>query len=288
MKLKKQQLEKIKQRKQEKSIEIQEYVANTTFEQESEPEIESEQEESDEELRAYQQSQNQENQELVRAQNLARKQRIMQKLAEFKTNSGTILDHMSVTTSRPECNVNDDLKREFSFMEQAKASTLYAIAEFKKIKFEFKRPSDYFAEMIKSDEHMKKVVEYVGSSKEIEGNVVDLGLKRKNQSRGKQGDVKKTRTSEQVDTLANDATPNKKPKTTSKSLNKNAKSTPNKNAKSSPNKNASNRSTRQGTKSVKSINKDKKYGMGGKKKHLKSNTRDSVNDFDFPKFNKKK
>jgi rRNA-processing protein EBP2 len=66
--------------------------------------------------------------------------------------------HLSVTSSEDvTVDVNDDLNRELAFYKQAlEAATLGR----KKLLAEgvpFSRPSDYFAEMVKDDEHMDKV-----------------------------------------------------------------------------------------------------------------------------------
>lgn len=68
-------------------------------------------------------------------------------------------EHQSVTTSEPVSvpDVSDDLNRELAFYAQS----LAAVKEGrKKLKLEgvpFTRPNDYFAEMVKPDEHMTKI-----------------------------------------------------------------------------------------------------------------------------------
>jgi rRNA-processing protein EBP2 len=66
--------------------------------------------------------------------------------------------HQSITSSEDvTIDVNDDLSRELAFYKQA----LEAAQEGRKLLLAegvpFSRPSDYFAEMIKDDEHMEKV-----------------------------------------------------------------------------------------------------------------------------------
>ncbi|VDM32031.1 unnamed protein product [Hydatigera taeniaeformis] len=53
---------------------------------------------------------------------------------------------------------NDDFKREALFYRVAQAAVLKAIPRLHELGIPTKRPSDYFAEMIKSDAHMAKVV----------------------------------------------------------------------------------------------------------------------------------
>ncbi|KAL4741932.1 eukaryotic rRNA processing protein EBP2-domain-containing protein [Aspergillus similis] len=52
---------------------------------------------------------------------------------------------------------NDDLNRELSFYKTAQTAALTARKLLKKEGIPFTRPGDYFAEMVKSDEHMGKI-----------------------------------------------------------------------------------------------------------------------------------
>lgn len=54
-------------------------------------------------------------------------------------------------------NVDNDFKRELLFYEQAKSSALLAVSRLHKEDIPTKRPDDYFAEMAKKDDHMKKL-----------------------------------------------------------------------------------------------------------------------------------
>jgi|Transcript_20090 hypothetical protein len=53
--------------------------------------------------------------------------------------------------------VDDDTRRELAFETAALNSVSLAIAKFKKIKYQYRRPDDYFVEMQKPDNHMHKV-----------------------------------------------------------------------------------------------------------------------------------
>ena len=53
--------------------------------------------------------------------------------------------------------VNDDLNRELAFYKQCLDATTEARILLKKEGIPFSRPTDYFAEMVKSDEHMGKI-----------------------------------------------------------------------------------------------------------------------------------
>ena len=55
--------------------------------------------------------------------------------------------------------VEDDLERELFFYNQAFGSVQDSIEKFDELKTKWRRPTDYFAEMVKSDDHMKRVKE---------------------------------------------------------------------------------------------------------------------------------
>lgn len=67
--------------------------------------------------------------------------------------------YQSVTTSEPVAisNVNDDLTRELAFYKQSLDAANEARTRLKKEGVPFSRPTDYFAEMVKSGEHMGKI-----------------------------------------------------------------------------------------------------------------------------------
>ncbi|OCL01733.1 Ebp2-domain-containing protein [Glonium stellatum] len=68
-------------------------------------------------------------------------------------------EHQSLTTAAPTSilDVEDDLSRELAFYAQSLATVNEARALLKKEGVPFSRPADYFAEMVKSDEHMGKI-----------------------------------------------------------------------------------------------------------------------------------
>ncbi|KIX08265.1 uncharacterized protein Z518_02921 [Rhinocladiella mackenziei CBS 650.93] len=68
----------------------------------------------------------------------------------------SLISHLLPTsTSIPD--PNDDLTRELEFYRIAREAAVEARALLKKENIPFSRPNDYFAEMVKSDEHMGKV-----------------------------------------------------------------------------------------------------------------------------------
>ncbi|KIY96774.1 hypothetical protein MNEG_11189 [Monoraphidium neglectum] len=54
-------------------------------------------------------------------------------------------------------NIDDDLGRELAFYNQAMGAAAEAIRRFEAAGVAWHRPADYYAEMVKSDEHMAKV-----------------------------------------------------------------------------------------------------------------------------------
>ncbi|RDW88572.1 hypothetical protein BP6252_00604 [Coleophoma cylindrospora] len=68
-------------------------------------------------------------------------------------------EHQSITTSEPVKieDVSDDLNRELAFYAQSLSAVQEARGLFKKEGVPFTRPTDYFAEMVKADEHMAKI-----------------------------------------------------------------------------------------------------------------------------------
>uniref|UniRef100_A0A7S0SLK1 rRNA-processing protein EBP2 n=1 Tax=Mantoniella antarctica TaxID=81844 RepID=A0A7S0SLK1_9CHLO len=76
------------------------------------------------------------------------------------THKAKWIDHMAVAGEEgveSPADINDDLTRETYFYEQALASANVAIKRLKDLGIAVKRPEDFYAEMVKSDEHMKRV-----------------------------------------------------------------------------------------------------------------------------------
>ena len=68
-------------------------------------------------------------------------------------------DHMSTTTAESVQigDIDDDLNRELAFYKQSLDAVYEARSKLKKEGVPFSRPIDYFAEMVKTDEHMGKI-----------------------------------------------------------------------------------------------------------------------------------
>ncbi|KAK8154645.1 eukaryotic rRNA processing protein EBP2-containing protein [Phyllosticta citrichinensis] len=81
------------------------------------------------------------------------------KRIEMKTSKLSFSEHQSITSAeRIEVeDTNDDLNRELAFYKQALAAAKEARGLLRKEGVPFSRPNDFFAEMVKSDEHMGKI-----------------------------------------------------------------------------------------------------------------------------------
>ncbi|KAK9862248.1 hypothetical protein WJX84_002448 [Apatococcus fuscideae] len=75
------------------------------------------------------------------------------------------------SSSRPQIdNVEDDLTRELAFFNQALDAAKQAVGRFEEARVPWARPADYYAEMVKSDQHMSQVKQQlVHQQSQIEG-----------------------------------------------------------------------------------------------------------------------
>lgn len=87
------------------------------------------------------------------------KDKMLRILEEFKLKKLPWIETMSVTSSEPISveDPNDDMKRELAFYQQALEAAKIGREKVLEAGVPFTRPDDYFAEMIKSDEHMAKI-----------------------------------------------------------------------------------------------------------------------------------
>ncbi|TMW59280.1 hypothetical protein Poli38472_004349 [Pythium oligandrum] len=187
-------------------------------------------------------------------------------------------------------NVHDDLKREVAFYNNSLASVRLAKDRLKKLGVAYKRPEDYFAEMLKSDAHMAKVKDkLIYEQKKIHA----VEERKKSQAHRKvakeiQAEKTKQRLQEKKDTL--DAVKQwKKRRNQDKGgaihddddneldaiVSGKATPTATGKRKRGADSNDANKKPRVNKKRE---SKDKKYGFGGKKRYAKSNTRESTND----------
>jgi|ERR1712000_21987 len=85
----------------------------------------------------------------------------LQRIALPTDNSVPFATHQVILSSAPTADsipdVQDDLQRELAFYSQSLEAVKIARQKLKKEGVPFSRPKDYFAEMVKEDEHMEKI-----------------------------------------------------------------------------------------------------------------------------------
>ena len=200
----------------------------------------------------------------------------LESLAGFKL---PWIETLSITADKPivlsKSDIHNDLARELAFYQQA----LFAANEAKKrihqAKISFSRPDDFFAEMVKSDEHMEKIKERLVEEaqsikkseeakkmrdmkkfgKQIQAQKIQERAKMKSETLRKIGELKRKRKNNPGDGLQDDEFDISLIEDDSKSK-----------------KNKVNHKRQK---------KDEKFGFGGKKRHAKSNTNESTDNFDF-------
>eukprot|EP00056_Hartaetosiga_gracilis_P003964 m.69885 g.69885 ORF g.69885 m.69885 type:complete len:393 (+) comp11649_c0_seq2:1155-2333(+) len=167
-------------------------------------------------------------------------------------------------------NPNDDIKREDEFYALAKAAAENAKKLLKEHKVSIQRPGDYFAEMLKTDDHMERVREkMLNEEKKIETQE-KARKQRENKKFGKkvQQEVLHERARHKRATLELAAR-------RGKDLLQNEGADFGVEAISG--------ASLRNKKSAKRQARDERFGHGGKKKHAKSNTKESTDDMSgFP------
>ncbi|CAH8429838.1 unnamed protein product [Schistosoma curassoni] len=185
---------------------------------------------------------------------------------------------------------DDDFKRENFFYRVAQAAVLIAIPQLHALDVPTKRPSDYFAEMVKTDDHMTKVKKYLIETKQklaLRERARQIRERRKfgkqvqqavNQTRKEEkrklteavkNTWKKTgiNREEKLEQILNEFKKDYEPKS-DKSNMKTSSSKSFHTAKDYANRRKINQ---------KRVYKNNKYGHGGQKKRQKRNTSESVN-----------
>ncbi|KAG8376514.1 hypothetical protein BUALT_Bualt09G0071300 [Buddleja alternifolia] len=92
-----------------------------------------------------------------------------------------------------EVDVNDDLTRELAFYTQALEGAREALLKFQSMGLPFLRPSDYYAEMVKSDTHMEKVKGRLLAEKKRTEEADERRKSRENKKLAKEIQVQKQR-----------------------------------------------------------------------------------------------
>ncbi|KAL1926974.1 hypothetical protein VTP01DRAFT_5304 [Rhizomucor pusillus] len=210
------------------------------------------------------------------------KDKMLRILEEFKLKKLPWIETMSVTSSEPISveDPNDDMKRELAFYQQALEAAKIGREKVLEAGVPFTRPDDYFAEMIKSDEHMAKIrTRLMNEAARVKASE-DAKKQRHNKKFGKKLQLEKERErqKQKAETLEKIKQLKRKRKEGNNgdltvnddfdiALEK-ASGKPSKEKKSA-------QKSGKPEKSKKRQLKDAKYGMGGRKKYKKSNTAQS-------------
>lgn len=192
-------------------------------------------------------------------------------------------EHMTITSTEPLVlkDIYDDIERELAFYKQGLATANDARKKLKKEKIPFSRPVDYFAEMVKSDEHMEKLKQKMIEEKTAEKASQEAKRQRQLKKFGKQVQHSKLqeRQKEKRETL--DKIKSLKRKRGNNELtNEDFDIALEDAAGDSKSKN------RPAVKGEKRKAKDAKYGSGGKKRYKKAN--DAKSSGDISEFSHKK
>nr|CAD7266844.1 unnamed protein product [Timema shepardi] len=169
--------------------------------------------------------------------------------------------------------VFNDFKREMMFHRQAQAAVLIGMPKLKELGVGTRRPDDYFAQMAKTDQHMQKVRENLQKKQFEEARSEKAKKQRQLRKMGKQIQVEtKLRRESEKRQLAEEVKKYRKGlRTDLDFLEDNKKRRPTvAGQKKLPSRNKT---------QAKRDYKDKKFGFGGKKRGLKTNTKESSADF---------
>ncbi|KAH7067335.1 eukaryotic rRNA processing protein EBP2-domain-containing protein [Paraphoma chrysanthemicola] len=188
-------------------------------------------------------------------------------------------EYQSVVTDEPVDipDVEDDLNRELAFYKQSLSAVKDARKKLKKEGTGFSRPADYFAEMVKSDEHMGKIKQKL---------IDEAAGKKASAEARKQRDLKKFGKQVQVAKMQERAKEKKDTLEKINLLKRKRQGAEIGNTKEEDlfdialdnDTKDSDRRKGDGKPDNKRAKKDQKYGFGGKKRHAKSNTAESTAD----------
>ncbi|EEB08267.1 rRNA processing protein Ebp2 [Schizosaccharomyces japonicus yFS275] len=204
------------------------------------------------------------------------------KRVEYPSNT-TFVERMSVTSAEPVVveDVEDDLKRELAFYKQGLDAVKIAFEKLRKANVPITRPSDYFAEMLKTDEHMEKIRQEL---------IKEATAKKLSQEAKKQRELKKF--GKQVQFAKQEERAKQKRETMEKINALKRKHTGNEltteddfdvalEEASVPKKENKTGARGKHTPNLKRQRKNEKFGHGGRKHRTKSNTLDSLAATEF-------
>ncbi|CAO3634373.1 unnamed protein product [Mucor fragilis] len=197
----------------------------------------------------------------------------------FKLKNLPWIETMTITSSEPVVveDVQNDMQRELAFYQQALEAAKLGRELVKKAGADFSRPEDYFAEMLKSDEHMAKIRQKLLDESASLKASEDAKRQRQLKKFGKKVQVEKQlerqkQKSEMLDKIK--LLKRKRKDGEDLTLNDDFDIAL---EKADTNKRAKTDKKSAPVKSQKRVNKDLKYGSGGKKgRFAKSNTLEST------------
>ncbi|KAI2789836.1 rRNA-processing protein EBP2 [Penicillium oxalicum] len=196
-------------------------------------------------------------------------------------------EHNSLVSKEPieVTDPNDDLNRELAFYKVCQAAAIQARGLLKKEGVAFTRPGDYFAEMVKNDEHMDKIKKKLYEEAAGKKAAAEARRQRDLKKFGKQVQVAKLqqRAKEKRDTLEKINTLKKKRKADSSAPTDDANDLFDVAIEESGKPEKRNR---EGGPNAKRQRRDQKFGFGGKKRFSKSG--DAVSTGDMRGFSQKK
>lgn len=192
-------------------------------------------------------------------------------------------EYLSVTSSEPLVlkDVHDDLERELSFYKQGLAAVKIGRTELTREKVSFSRPIDYFAEMVKSDEHMDRLKVKLVETETAKKAGQDARRQRELKKFGKQVQHQKLqdRAKDKRETLDKIKSLKRKRAGNEISTGDFDIAVEEAATESNDKRGSSNgRGRGDGKPGARRQAKNSKYGSGGKKKYSKSNTAESSND----------
>ncbi|KDD74962.1 rRNA processing protein EBP2, partial [Helicosporidium sp. ATCC 50920] len=106
---------------------------------------------------------------------------------------------MALTSATPSAvaNVDDDVERELGFYTQALDAAREAAARMESAGVAWARPADYYAEMVKTDEHMARVKEQLQHEQKLIADMEQRRKDRENKRHAKQIQVEKKKERDQ-------------------------------------------------------------------------------------------
>lgn len=192
----------------------------------------------------------------------------------------SIVSSTALASTLPEEAIQDDMRREQAFHDQALAAALQGKKKVLAAGVPFTRPDDYFAEMVKSDDQMERVRRNLVEEAQAIKRAEEMKRLREAKKFGKQVQVAKIQERQKQKSRDLDKIEKLKRKRGDGKLGSDdfdvsiddafgdEGGSPSKKQKGLPQKGA------------KRAAKDAKYSFGGRKKFTKSNNRESLDDMD--------